>query len=90
MGSTLNTSSASPIRGGVAPKRKILTPWPKTMLGVVTPYHSRSQSLVRQRECMGSLVSGSSLQTRRVLWVRGWGNQPSVFPFPLPGLILTF
>ena len=60
------------------------------MLGVVTTYHSRSHSLVGQRECMGSLFSGSSVQTRRVLWVRGWGNQPSDFPFPLPGQILTF
>ena len=90
-GSAATTSSASPIRGGVAPKGKRITPCPKIMLGVVTPYHSRSHSLVGQRECMGSLFSGSSLHTRRVtLWMRGWGNHPSDFPFPLPGRILTF
>ena len=60
------------------------------MLGVVSPHHSRSPSLLGQREWIGSLVSGSSVQTRRVLWERWWGNQPSVFPFPLLGLILTF
>ena len=90
MGSAAFTSSASPIRGGVAPKRKKITPCPKTIVVVVTPYHSRSHSLVGQRDCMGSLVSGSSVQTQRVLWVRGWGDQPSDFPFPLPGVILTF
>ena len=89
-GSAATTSSASPIRGGVAPNGKRITPCPERMLGVVTPYHSRSHSLVGQRECMGSLFLGSSVQTRRVLWVRGWGNQPSDFPFPLPGRILTF
>ena len=40
------------IRGGVAPKGERITPCPKTMLGVVTPYHSRAHSLVGQRECM--------------------------------------
>ena len=74
----------------MAPKGKRITPCPEKMLGVVTPYHSRSHSLEAQREWIGSLVSGSSVQTQRVLWVRGWGNQPSVFPFPLPGLILSF
>ena len=88
-GSAATTSSASPIRGGVAPKGKIITPCPEIMLGVVTPHHSLSHSLVGQRECTGSLVSGSSVHTRRVLWVRGWGNQPSDCPFPLPGRIPT-
>ena len=90
MGSTSTTFSASPIRGGVAPKGKRITPCPERILGVVTPYHSRSHSLVGQRECMGSLVSGSSVQTRRMLWARSWGNQLADFPFPLPGRILTF
>ena len=57
------------------------------MFGVVTPYHAHFHSLVGQRECMGSFFSGLSVQ---VLWVRGWANQPSDFPFPLPGQILTF
>ena len=69
-GSAATTSSASPIRGGVAPNGKRIIPCPEIMLGVVTPYHSRSHSLVGQRECMGSMFSGSSVQTRRVLWVR--------------------
>ena len=55
------------------------------MLGVVTPYHSRSK-----KECTRNLFSGSSVQTRQVLWVRGWGDQPSDFPFHLPGRILPF
>ena len=38
-GSAATTSSASPIRGGVAPKGKRITPCPEIMLGVVTPYH---------------------------------------------------
>ena len=71
MSSAATTSSASPIRGGVATKGKRITPCPEIMLGVVTPYHSRSHSLVGQRECIGNLVSGSSVQTRQVLWVRG-------------------
>ena len=79
-----------PNKGGVAPKGKRITPCPEIMLGVVTPYQARSHSLVGQRGCMGSLFSGSSVQTRRVLWVRGWGNHPSDFPFPLPVQILTF
>ena len=55
------------------------------MLGVVTPYHSRSK-----RECTRNLFLGSSVQTRQVLWVEGSGNQPSDFPFPLSGGILPF
>ena len=80
MGSASTTSSASPIMGGVGPKGKRITPCPETMLGVVTPYHSRSHSFVGQRECMGSLVSGSSVETRRVLWVRGKGNETFSLP----------
>ena len=70
-GLCLNHFSASPIRAGVAPKGKRITPCPEKMLGVVTPYHARSHSLEAQREWIGSLVSGSSVQPRRVLWVRG-------------------
>ena len=74
MGSASTTSSASPIRGGVAPRGKRITPCPEKMLGVVTPYHYHS--LETQMEWIGSLDFGSSVQTRRML---GWGktNHPS-------------
>ena len=39
MGTAAATSSASPIREGFTPKGKRITPCPKIMLGVVTPYH---------------------------------------------------
>ena len=40
-GSAATTSSASLIRGGVAPNGKRITPCPEIMLGVVTPYLRR-------------------------------------------------
>ena len=50
----------------------------------VVRWTGKSKILLEQQ----TIVQGH--RARRVLWVRGWGNQPSVFPFLLPSLILTF
>ena len=39
---------------------------------------------------MDSFFSGSSAQTRQVLWVRSWLNHFLDIAFPLAGQILTF
>ena len=48
-----------PNKGGCCPKRKKNHPLPRNNVGSGEIYHSRSHSLVGQRECMGSFFSGS-------------------------------
>ena len=85
-GLCLNHFLGLPNNGRCCPKRKKNYPLPRNNVGSGDPI-----PLVLPLPCGAKgVVSGSSVQTRRVLGVRGWRNQPSVMSFPLPGVILTF